>query len=258
VTAPADRDVVYICRAGEDNEELRHSLRSVAANLPHRKVWIVGYRPRWVAPEVGYIPTMQRGPKHANTWNNWKALTHCPDISDEFVLFNDDFFVTRPINDVPVLHRGTLNEMIDWYGQQRLASHRQRGAFTRQILDRAGRGHLLSYELHVPMVVNRHVLAEAVGLISRSGTPGYAVAKRTLYGNLAGVGGERAHDVKAMRANDGLPESGLPFLSTSPASWTGLAGGWIRQLLAEPGPYERVPSGHLYQPPARSAARGRR
>jgi hypothetical protein len=126
------------------------------------------------------------------------------------------------------------------------------------MLQRAGRTGLMSYELHVPMVVNRHILAEAVAMVGRSSTAGHAIAKRTLYGNLAGVGGERAHDVKAMRAKDGLPESGLPFLSTSPASWTGLAGGWIRRLLAAPCRYERVPSGHLYQPPARSAARGRR
>ncbi len=257
----ADRDLVYIVKASENNPELLHSLRSVAANLPHRRVWIVGYRPRWVAAEVGYVSTIQRGPKHSNTWQNWVATTRCPDISDEFVLFNDDFFVTKPTDDVPIVHRGPLGEMIDWYALHRLTSHRQRAAVTRQALQRAGHGGpLYSYELHVPMVINRHLLAEAAAWLgSGRSTAGSNVAKRTFYGNLAGVGGERSQDVKVMKGKDGLPETRLPFLSTSPESWAGLAGGWIRQLFAQPGPYERVPSEGLYQPPAmREAARVRR
>ena len=106
------------------------------------------------------------------------------------------------------------------------------------------------------MVINRHILAEGVRAVS---TRGSAVAKRTFYGNLAGIGGERSQDVKVMNGKDGLPEVRLPFLSTAPASWTGLAGGWIRQLFPEPCRYERVPSGELYQPPAiRGAVRARR
>ena len=257
MTAQADRDVVYIVKASENNDELRHSLRSVAEHLPHRRVWLVGYRPRWVGPEVGYVPTIQRGPKHSNTWANWVAASRCADISDEFALFNDDFFVTKPIDDVPVVHRGPLNDMITWYAHHRLTSHRQRAAVTRQSLQRAGHGEpLFSYELHVPMVINRHILAEAARWLS---TRGSTIAKRTFYGNLAGAGGERAHDVKVMRGKEGLPETALPFLSTSPESWAGLAGGWVRQRFAERGRYERVPSDHLYQPPAtRGAARVRR
>jgi hypothetical protein len=252
---PAERDVVYICRTGEDNEELRHSLRSVAAHLPHRRVWIVGYRPAWVADDVGYVPVLQRGPKHSNTWGNWVAAARCASLSDEFVLMNDDFFITRPIDDVPNVHRGPLDEMVDWYARNRLTSHRQRAAVTRQVLRRAGRTEgLLSYELHVPMVVNRHALADGVRMIASSTTPGHGVAKRTFYGNLAGLGGTRERDVKAMSARDAMPETPLPFVSTSPHSWAGLVGGWVRQRFAEPCAYERVPSGtRTYQPPGRSA-----
>jgi hypothetical protein len=261
MTTLADRDVVYIVKASENNPELLHSLRSVAANLPHRRVWLVGYRPRWVGPEVGYVPTIQRGPKHSNTWNNWVAAARHPDISDEFTLFNDDFFVTRPVEDVPALHRGPLGEMIEWYARNRLASHRQRAAVTRRALQMAGHGEPLhSYELHTPMVINRHILAEGVKWLSSSrSTDGVNISKRTFYGNLAGIGGERSPDVKVVKGSDGVPEVRLPFVSTSPASWAGLAGGWIRQLFPDVGRYERVPSDHLYQPPSvKEAARARR
>lgn len=259
MTAQADRDVVYIVKASESNEELRHSLRSVAENLPHRRIWLVGYRPRWIDPtDVGYVPTMQRGPKHANTWANWIAAARHPEISDEFVLFNDDFFVMEPLADVPVLHRGPLAEMIDWYRVKRLTSHTQRASYTRQMLQRGGHsGTPMSYELHVPMVVNRHILAAGADWLRTNSTSGSTVAKRTFYGNLARVGGQRCPDLKVMNAADPLPQlpEGVPFLSTSPDSWRGNAGGWVRRCFPEPGPHERVLSGQqLYRPPGRGSA----
>lgn len=256
---PADRDLVYIVKASENNEELRHSLRTVAENLPHRRVWLVGYRPRWIDPGVGYVPTLQRGPKHHNTWNNWTAAARHAEISDEFVLMNDDFFVTAPVADVPVLHRGPAEEAIAWYGKHRLTSHRMRMAYTVQVLRRAGlNGPLFSYELHTPMVVDRHLLAAGITELRSARFTGHNLAKRTWYGNLAGVGGERAHDVKVMGPKDGMPESPWPLLSTSPHGWAGLVGGTLRQRFGAPCRYERVPSGHLYQPPSKGVARARR
>ena len=41
-------DLVYIVCPGDQNEELRYSLRSVARNLPGRRVWIFGHTPPWV------------------------------------------------------------------------------------------------------------------------------------------------------------------------------------------------------------------
>jgi hypothetical protein len=251
-------DVVYIVKAGESNEPLRHSLRSLA-HVPHGRVWIVGYRPKWVSPDVGYIPTMQRGPKHANTWGNFVAAAAHPDISADFLLFNDDFFITRPIDEVPRLHRGTFEDMLGFYTRLRLTSHRQKALVTRRALALAGRLAAHSYELHIPMHLHRPALADAVGWLERArGLRGYDVMKRSFVGNWAGTGGTEARDVKVMGGTDGMPDGGLPFVSTSPQSWTGLAGGYLRRLLAEQCPYEREPGPRYYQPPRRGrAARGR-
>lgn len=234
----ADMDIVYICQAAERNEPLRYSLRSLV-NLPHARVWIIGYKPRWVYG-VSYLPTVQRGPKHANTWRNWQAMAGCADLSDRFVLFNDDFFVTRPITAIPTLHRGTLDDTLAWYARQRLAAYRQRAEYTRKLLVRAGHpGPFYSYELHTPMVMDRAALAEAVGWLDRNRTaPLEYVSKRTFYGNWARAQGERAHDIKVQKSAQGLPQSPLPFLSTAPASWSGLTGGWVRRQFAVPSVYE--------------------
>jgi len=255
MTAP---DIVYITSANEINDELKYSLRSLA-NLPHGRVWLVGYKPRWVTG-VEYLPQMQRGDKHDNTWNNWLAAARCPDISDQFVLFNDDFYVTRPIGQVEPLHRGSLAEAAVSYRAWGSRFYEQRAVRTAALLARRGIETPLSYELHVPMMVSRAKLLEAAEwLQAQPGVRPGAVAKRTLYGNWAGAGGERAHDVKVQTADGAPPDTPLPYLSTSPQSWRGRVGGWLREHFTEPGPYEIARQAvRMYRPSARGAARAAR
>ena len=54
-------DLVYVVRDGA-NPELRYSLRSVAVNLPHDRVWIVGHVPAWITG-CETVPTVQAGRK---------------------------------------------------------------------------------------------------------------------------------------------------------------------------------------------------
>lgn len=252
-------DIVYMVKPGETNEELRHSLRSLA-NLPHGRVWLVGYKPRWVR-NVGYLPMMQRGPKHHNTWRNWVTIAQSPELPDRFVLFNDDFFVTRPVETIPTLHRGTLDSMIEWLGKARVPAYRQRMEATRRVLRRAGRPEpYYAYEMHAPMVMDRAVHADSVDWLLRNAVaPPESMAKRSFYANWQPLGGEQATDIKVRHGAQGLPESHLPFLSTAPESWAGLAGGWVRRTFAVPSVYEVEPGGTKYQPPtARGVRRGRR
>lgn len=60
-------DLVVPVREGPVNQQLRYALRSREANLPHRRVWIIGYRPPRLGG-VGFIPTQRAGrTKYANT-----------------------------------------------------------------------------------------------------------------------------------------------------------------------------------------------
>jgi hypothetical protein len=242
-------DVVYIVKAGESNEELRHSLRSLA-NMSVGRVWMVGYRPKWVKETVGYIPVVQRGQKNQNTWHNWRAMGASGELPDRFVLMNDDFYIMRPVTAIPAYHRGNLDVMIDWYAQQRLNSWRSRAVSTRTLLRAVHPdAELYSYELHVPMMIDRPLLAEALNHLAHARrAPAELYNKRTWYGNYAQIGGHKADDVKVVGGKAGLPAMGLPFLSTSPHSWPGLAGGTLRRIFSEMSPYERVPSSGLYRP----------
>ena len=66
----------------------------------------------------------------------------------------------------------------------------------------------LDYALHVPMLIDRRKMLEAVQMFPRC--PMF----RSLYGNYAGVGGTFSHDYKLMTI-DGEIDTETPFLSTA-------------------------------------------
>lgn len=234
-------DAVYIVRPGNRNDELRYSLRSLHANFRVDRVWIVGFRPNWVTG-VEYVPVDQVDHKHQNTWMNWSAIARHPDISDPFVFMNDDFFILRPLDRMPLLHQGTV---ADWPATHGGTPWSRRLERTRELLAAVGHTDPLSYELHVPMVMARDAHREAVQVLAAQRRP-WDYAKRTLVGNLAGGGGERARDVKIAddaqwERRGGAAEVGTwSFVSTADASFKyGTVGRWLRARFPEPSPYER-------------------
>ncbi|WP_329368707.1 hypothetical protein OG896_24495 [Streptomyces sp. NBC_00669] len=227
-------DIVYAVRPGEHNEALRYSLRSVAAHVPHRRVWIAGYCPRWAA-DVGAIPVPKRATKYASSTANLRAAAEHDGVSGEFLYFNDDFFVMKPLaGGMPVFHRGPVARVEAYYAT------RGRGQYLRGLRDTkallAGLGHPnpLSYELHVPMPMTKTRLLETLD----TGAHLPVLHKRTLYGNLHGLGGNQIPDPKILTRGPRFPRSAT-FLSTMPDTFNhGAVGTYIRARFPTPGPYE--------------------
>jgi hypothetical protein len=238
-------DVVYFVRPGDRNEELRYSLRSLA-NVPHSRVWIAGHKPRWV--NAAAIPVPQESSKHENTWANWRAIAECPDLTNEVVLFNDDFFVVRPLAKVAACHAGPLDDWIARLQPNSPTARRMR--VTRDVLTNLGRTGLLSWELHMPMVIDRRWLAEAIAFADqyRKRHPSEPFCKRTFYGGYAGLsGGVLTPDCK-VRSADALPDPDWHTVSTSDAIFrSGKTGRWLRTLFPTPSPYEQTVTAPLRQ-----------
>lgn len=209
----AETDVVYYVRAGETNEELRWSLRSLA-HLPHRKVWIVGHKPKWVKG-VATIPgnPLPARLDFANGYENVRTIARFDgDMTENIVIMNDDFLILREVSELPLYARGPLQEHInitepstDWGRSLRL---------TRDLL--LSRGHLdpLSYELHVPIPIHRPTLLEAVGPDLRLSLPDIPVQWRTMYGAHQTGPATFRSDVKIKTSKPGMFD-GLDFISTT-------------------------------------------
>lgn len=229
-------DLVVPVREGAVNEPLRYALRSWAANLPHGRVWLVGHRPRW-AVGVEHIPTVQGGTKYKNTTAAVEAACQHPGVSSTFLLANDDMFVMHPVvGGMPVLHRGTVRSVETYYAARSSGAYLRGMRETRDLLESLGIANPLSYELHVPMPVDK------LGMITvlEYGRHLDVLHKRTAYGNVAGLGGEEIRDVKILhRAPQGYGPNSR-FLSTMPDSFAfGHVGQFIRRSFPSPSPYER-------------------
>jgi len=226
-------DVVYAVRGGEVNTELRYSLRTLA-NLEHERVWIVGFKPSWVSDDVGYIEGNTQGNALANYYHNILAACMTEEISDPFLLFNDDFFVTGPVSgELPVYHAGPMGKQllrrgrVDWWSK---ALSRTLGA-----LKAEGIEHPTSYELHLPLPIAK---APCEIALERMIHPHRALClPRSVYGNLAGIGGQQTADVKVWRSS----RINFPLHSTQDSSWIACASFFRRHFKAPCG-YEVTPA----------------
>ena len=216
----APPDVVIPVRHGDSNEELRYALRTIDAHLPHGRVWLAGFRPGWASGEVGHVPNAQRWTKHENSLRNLLAACRHPDVSEEFVLWNDDFFLLQALpGGVPTMHRGPVREFLAGYGRAR-SQYLSGMDATARILQGLGVEDPLCYELHVPMPMTKTGVLEAYAAATAPRAPRHpALQLRTLYGNLSGVSGERVEDVKIFKSDQPWEPGPVPFLSTMDPYW---------------------------------------
>lgn len=178
-------DIVYICRPG-DNEELRYSIRSAVKNLKHNNVWVVGAKPDWYIGN--FIPVEVTGSKYTNARNNLKTIAASPEISQSFLLMNDDFFVLNKINRFVNWHGGPLEEKVKtYYDIDPTSPYTKMLSNTYNKLIKLGFDNPLDYELHVPMSMQKDKLKDV--LDGRE-------LWRSCYGNMFDSGGEAHTDVK--------------------------------------------------------------
>lgn len=201
-------DIVYPIRRGNYNDELRYSLRSLD-NLPHGKVIVSGYIPNWITG-VTAISREQKGSNWLNAREN--VLAALEEASDPFYLFNDDFYVMVPMDEVPIYHAGLLGEVIDRYRRNRHTGAYWKGMVsTYRLLQEWGYDQPLGYELHIPLLIHKLPLLDALAL----GKNIEALAWRTLYGNFAHLGGVQTDDCKVLARAGVLDYDQWPFLSSN-------------------------------------------
>lgn len=234
-------DVVYIVKPNDDNEELRYSLRSLSKNLNHDKVYFAGHKPAWVQ-NVIHIPTIQvLGEKHPNSLRNQMAAYTHPDISDTFYLFNDDHFVMKRHEEMPILNWGPLDHALTKLRHTLGPSFAFSMETTQQILLDMGLS-TTNYQLHVPCVIPKAQLVDVFANFPSPAPNGAWLHQVTLAGNIYQWGGEsRERDVKVHELYV-LPQGieRADFLSTSDKSFEyGLIGQYIRARFPEKCEYER-------------------
>lgn len=217
------RDIVYILKDGITSKELVYSLRSVEKNFPHRYVWFVGGQPLNLIPDRR-LKHEQQGP---SKWDLIKSsmleVIKQPELTDEFYLFNDDFFVMKPFEGEFINYADrSLTERVNDFIEERGAPNR----YARTIL--AARDQLLAqgypevnFEVHLPMLFEKSKVEEA---LEKCTSP----QMRSVYGNITGCRYIQRSDVKVNRM-EYIPDD-PDFVSTNDNTFAfGNIGRYIRQ-----------------------------
>jgi hypothetical protein len=196
-------DFVYICRNG-DNQELRYSIRSVVNSFPDSRIWLVGGMPDWYCGD--YITVNQDKNTYTNAFNNLKAISESLEISDSFVLMNDDFFIINKIDKIEYFYNGTLLDKITKYKELLGGS----GYITKLIktfnrLKKSNTASPIDYELHIPFPMEKDKLKTILNRDS-------GFLHRSIYGNKFNVGGSQIEDVKVY-ISGGLVKKSFDYIN---------------------------------------------
>lgn len=226
-------DVIYILKYGGGYEELRHSLRSIEANMTHGDVWFYGATPIGFVPDHAVRQTQRGLTKWDKVRSTLLAICKNENVPDRFWLFNDDFFILQRMTSTKPIYNGTLREHYERIEK----NHGGRSAYSKalryceEVLKAKGLP-TLDYALHVPMLIDKDKALET--LKAFPDCPMF----RSLYGNYNNIAGVEMADVKISDLKKQIePEAAL--LSTSNKSFTiGEVGKQLRAMFPEPCKYE--------------------
>lgn len=192
-------DLVYIVGKNScwNDNELRYSLRSVSKYLKnYNRVFIIGELPSFINPQsVVHLPCEDGiGNKALNIKNKILLAAHTSEISENFMFFNDDYFLTADVdaNDYPyywkceLSHTESINHTI----------YKQHVQATIKVL--TARNHpLKNFDTHKPIIYNKERLKEVIYDYDWSIAYGYVM--RSLYCNTLRISGEYKLDNKTVR-----------------------------------------------------------
>lgn len=235
-------DVAVRVRPGDHNEELCFALRSIETNLPHRSVMVAGHKPFWLNARQLRSPSGTDRTVHEDALANLRAIVDCDDLTPSVAIFDDDMFVMGPLHRLPALHSGPLAGVIAARSDGSLRARALRD--TADILTRLGIPQSACYDLHTPVTVNRHQLAETLDLI-QSYTRGWdddrsaRILWKTIHFNYwTDHRASYSPDVK-IRHLTTQPVWPSPLLSTVDLAFTyGAVGHHIRNQFPTPSRYE--------------------
>jgi len=238
-----DLDFVYILgtQSQWQNNELRYSLRSLR-HVPHRRVVIIGECPSWVR-NVLHIPAADPTThKIINAQHKLRIACETPEVSEDFVLMNDDFFFLQPTTTLRPTYKGTLENYLQIHPTGH-GYYYDAMKFTLEWMQSRGFEDILDFETHFPMVRNKKQ-AMCVFHIMHGQPPFFF---RSIYGNLFcrdGKGRENepervANDCKLYRMDTFFEKIAKPFISTDNIPVLDpFFQAWIATIFPDPSPYE--------------------
>lgn len=204
--------------------ELIYSLKSLKNYKDAGEVFIIGDSPR---NDITGFTLLEHEPA---TWAGSsryhdvisKIYQYAKTHTGDFLLMNDDFMIMSDYTPTNYYR----NKLLDGLREGNMTSYKQSQVYMLNWLRRQGLP-LLSYELHVPMVINCEKAIETIELMAGTIQFGNILMFRTVYGNMHLTDAKQLNDVKNI-----ADYYGKPLLSTDEQTFEhGEIGKYIRTVL---------------------------
>lgn len=242
--------IVYYYRRSnsDDDQQILYSIRSACKNLNPSKVIVVGDKPEWFYenPKAIWFPSF---PERSMSWTiGWVPFQHFTNFIqknwdfEDFLLFNDDFFIMKPVYDWIDYERAEKDYMAKTF---LCKPYHAKTLATFKLVE--GRKY---FNLHLPM---RMKVSNVKVLVSWwKSSLSKDLDFRTFYGNLFISDYPNLQAIDDVKVRDDTYDPSQTFLSTSIHNYH--KGGFLRtkieELFQEPCFCERpridkVPENHI-------------
>ena len=227
------KDIIYILKPQLDTTELIYSLRSIEANFPHRFVWFVGGQPDGLVPDKRLAHVQVGEDKWSTIRSSMSAAVQNEELSDEFFLFNDDFFVMKEVGED---FTNFVDNTLEWRIEELREKNPWLNPYGRTVykaneeLKTLGIKEPLNFEVHLPMLFKK---SDVMSVIQRCSSP----QMRSVYGNLTRCRTIQHADVKVYDLEN-IPED-ADYISTNDKTFVnGAVGKYIRETFNKPSRFE--------------------
>ncbi len=218
-------------------DELRYCLRSIEkfARFEISKIWIIGDRTPTLQ-NVNQVITENAGKSRDHKiFSKIAAACRIREVSDDFVMFNDDHFLLREIDRIPYWYDGTVEEIA--------AYRRYRDGYTKALQNT--HRYLISYglptryfDVHTPIVYNKEKFLK---LEDMDWEVAYGYTIKSLYCNMNKISGEYLPDCK-LNVDEGTDQmrrklQGRPVFSVGDGSFPN-SGRLLKELYPDKSKWE--------------------
>ena len=189
-------DIVFPLGGGSkiDDLELRYSLRSIEKHISGvRDIYLIGKKPEWVK-DVYHIEAEDEHPcKETNIYRKVMIACQKPDISDNFLFFNDDHFIIHDFeaDKFPSFYKGHLLQVL---GKMPPYNKYSTCVYQTAMVLRERGFKEDNYDAHCPIIYNKQKFAEVMPTYDWSHRFSFVV--KSLYANSVGVAGVKEPDCK--------------------------------------------------------------
>lgn len=161
-------DIVYVLKNDNNYEDLRNSLRSLERyGENYDRVFIIGGRPDFLdySKIIHFDFVDDYEVAEYNVFKKLVYISQNTDISEDFILFNDDFYLLKPINLNTIPYYFKRNEIATVYSSTN--TFNDMAMITRDFLLKNNK-RIYDFKVHYPIIYNKSKIQELVPLFQES------------------------------------------------------------------------------------------